>query len=117
MTRHIGYPEPGFYKVRLVRKGPEMPCIIWEDGAPPAWLEDPPTTRTLVPGIGFLSHFIPCLEKPRDLLDLWPGTRPIPEAECRHLVADAEWQRDFAPHMPLANPLRPVERAGLDLEP
>lgn len=99
-------PVPGFYSVRLVRKGPPVAARIdfkdgmWAvsiDGKPPAhapseqpWT-DPAMERVAMYGM------------------------PIPEAEYHYLLARAAHAREHDPTHPAANPEMPINL--IDMKP
>lgn len=106
--RYLERIEPGFWKMRLVRGGPEIPaCIRWihtthEPGEPNNAMERSP----------FLAAFI--AGEPVELLRVWDWrSDPITEADHNFRVAEAEWARagahTYARSEPLANPRKPVD--------
>jgi hypothetical protein len=90
-------PEPGFFSMRLVRKGWPVPCrIACDDGL---WTAEVDTTTT--------SHLDPVIAG-ADLI--WHHAKRITEAEYRYLVAI----RDTAPpDHPARNPRQPIRPATL----
>lgn len=104
----ISRPEPGFYKIRLVKGSPWAPVLIYQPcPVEPEcehfnWLD----RARARPHLDVLIDGQPTR---RSLLDLWPWCHPITEAEYRHMRDLAEWARQWAPHEPAANPAAPID--------
>ena len=96
--------DPGFYIVKLVKNGPEMPLHIWtvgriatrgKPGKPPVqWLERHARlgTETADP------------DNPR-----WVYAKPCSEKEYRLLLAKREWDQKHHPTSAGANPNQPID--------
>lgn len=94
--RVIDDPQPGFYRVRLCRGGPWVPCEIWHDG------------KVLHAYVGS-AHLTIAGHGSRDPFDLWPYAQPIEETHYRRMVERIErlfWQYPDAPE---CHPLEPVK--------
>lgn len=102
--RHIDTPQPGFWMVRLVKGGPEVPAAIqWEltrhePGNPTNRMERSPILTARIQG-----EIVPV-----EMVWLRRG-RPITEAEFRFQIADTEWAKTYAPAEPKANPKAPID--------
>lgn len=101
-TRDITAPQPGFWMVKLVKHGPEVPASIQrlpvadEPGNP---REDHST---------YLAAFIN--GEPVDTDHVWLRKgRAITEAEYRYQIADQRWCRANAPEQPKADPTKPID--------
>lgn len=112
MTARIDIPEVGFYWTRFVRGGPRIPARIWR----PCWCTvnggDDQAEHEWQPTCDRYPR-LRCLvgERERNALLAWPSLigRELPESEFRYLIAATRWEQTYAPHMPLANPTRPVD--------
>lgn len=105
-------PQPGFFRVRLVRRGPWVSAAIrricsctingGSDNARHEWRPDcdrfPP-----------LSCEVDGQERNDRLMSVWVFGRPISEKEFRYMRDAAAWDRTYAPDAPTANPLLPVD--------
>lgn len=87
-------PQPGFFLVRIVQKGPWVPAVIrQEDGQ----------LRAAILG------------NPADVYRVWDYGHPIARDDYDYLMADAAWCRRHAPDEPLANPDKPLaQRMSVD---
>lgn len=94
-------PQCGFFRRRLVKGGPLVPCQIW--------LDQPIDEET---GELIGDEVLRCEVdgRERDAVDEWSWicADPITEAEFRHMVDDAKWLRENKPGAPEANPMQPV---------
>ncbi len=99
MTRAIGSPEPGFFKVRNGKAGPWVPARIFRwchctiNGGDDNWAHAWEDTCDRFP------HELGAEidGKQVDLLRVWHSGREIPEAEYRYLKGDREWCHQHAP--------------------
>lgn len=110
-------PQPGFFKLRLVRQGPWVPAIIWQ---PCPMIEPEPLEATSDPADW--CHPTDPWRGPRwlrarigddeaDPLEVWMRGKRITAAEYHHRVALAAWATVWKPdEAPEANP-----RAKVDL--
>ena len=103
MTRAIASPEPGFFRMCLVRGGIWVAAIIWR----PCPLETNPETFQWIDRWPHLEAEID--GKPASVDRVWTSGRRIPIAEYLFLKADRAWARQHAPHLPEANPRKPVD--------
>ena len=97
-------PHCGWYKRKLVAKAVFVPARIWLDVPEHAIdaageLVDQPVMRCEVNG------------QPRDPFEQWQwlADKPISEAEFKYLTARNNWAGWYAPHLPEANPRKPVD--------
>lgn len=92
----------GFFKRRLVRGGPWVPCRIW------LYAETDDATGELVADEILQAE---CNGEYADPDDVWTyvAANPITEAEFRFLSATIEWSQTNAPHEPMANPRQAVD--------
>jgi len=96
-------PRAGFYRVRLVKGGVFVAVRLWFgqpiDPDRPRLLDRSWRWQALANGRAV----------PVDRV--WPRcvADPIDESEYRWLLCDRRWARRWAPHLPEADPLRPVD--------
>ena len=106
-------PQPGFYKLRLVRNGPFVGAVIFLPCPmvpvdpmidPAEWCQ--PLDR---------SRFIQALVdgKPWDPNKVWIFGRIITESEYRYLIDSATWDRTYQPDSPAATPRKAVDLAAM----
>ena len=98
--RYMEYPEPGFWMIKLVKRGPEVPAaIVLAPG-----MEErvgPPLKSWYV---AFISG------EPCAVDSVWfTRGREITRAEYDYQVADQRWCRENAPHLPKADPTVPID--------
>ncbi len=98
MTRRIDKPEPGHFKMRLVKQGPWVPALIYR----PCPLELEPETFQHIDRWPHLKAEIDGM--PASVDRIWTSGRDIPVAEYLFLKADRAWVRQYAPHLPEARP-------------
>ena len=98
-------PQPGFFLIRMMRRGPEVPARIWwstgtdEEGHP---LDRP------------LRLSAEIIDREVDPLEVWHRKRvPIPEQEFRYRRDLIRWARVHRPDMPECHPYRPVDMLRL----
>lgn len=106
--RRIDRPEPGHWAIRLVKGGPEVgACIRWEHTT-----AEPGRPTNMMDRSPFLAAYIN--GEPVALQDVWTRRgRHITPDEYRHLVTDRQWCATYAPHLPEANPRKPVDLRNL----
>jgi hypothetical protein len=97
-ARAVGQPEPGYFAIRLVRRGPRVPARICFDGV---------TWHAEVNGERFAGATDPAAA-PR-VFSIWHGGDFITEREYRHMLDMAAWARRHAPDHPAAKPNRPID--------
>ena len=94
--------ESGYFKTRLVNKGPWVPCRLWQDKV----LDD---DGNLISDVLYFASIdteeVDAYNPPR-----WPWVR-IEQDEYEHLILTAEWARQYLPNDPAANPRRPVSQS------
>jgi hypothetical protein len=102
-VRFIGEPQPGFFKLRLVRGGPWVsaaifyPCPI--EGHPEIfqWLDRPRRLAAEIDG------------HEADPMRVWLHGRMIPRSEYLFLRDDAQWAKRYAPNDPKARPKEAID--------
>lgn len=87
MKARTAEPQPGFFLVRTVQKGPWVPAVIRQYN-------------------GLLHAEI--LGRATDVYRVWDYGHPIARDDYDYLMADAAWCRRHAPDEPLANPDKPL---------
>lgn len=112
--RILGQPEPGYFVVRLVKRGPLVPAIIWrpcplilpellsDTPAPEDWCRPTERGRPLRARIG---------EEEVSPNVVWERGRRVPEAEYAYRAALGAWAKQHAPAAPEANPAERVDMA------
>jgi len=108
--RQMDVPQPGFFRLRLVRGGPWIPALIYapcpfdEDG----WPVDPYrapvgaqrwSLRALIGG------------RDDDPLRVWQYGQRCTAREYHKMVAAKTRAETYAPHEPEANPWHPIDLA------
>lgn len=97
----VNEPQPGYYRRRLVKDGPFVPCRIWVE-------EERDEAGDLIADQKFF-----CLVNGRaaDAFDQWSwlASHPISEADYEFMTEDADWCRKYAPDDPKANPTKPIK--------
>ena len=98
-ARSVADPEPGFFLVRLVRKGPVVPARIRHaDGM---W-------SALINGEAFGAASDPAAAA--RVFFIWHSGEEITEAEYQRRLIES---RDAPPDHPLANPDRPIDLTSM----
>lgn len=97
--RDVDHPEPGFYALRLVRKGPEVASTIeCVDGVWRATINgEPDGEDNIDPQIA------------SGVQRVWLWGRYIPESEYRYLLARHRHAVEHDPTSPYANPEKPID--------
>ncbi len=103
MTRAIGTPEPGFFRMKLTRGGIWVAAVIYR----PCRIEFEPETFQAVDRHYHLEAEID--GQPADVDRVWTSGRRVDMAEYLFLKDDRAWARQHAPHLPEANPRKPVD--------
>lgn len=107
----INEPVAGYYKRKLVSKGPWVPVRLFY--GPPV---DPETGDELDRSWRWQACIGDEIKAgDAEIADVWVAScrSPITEAEWRFLVADRQWATEHAPHLPEANPYRRIDLASL----
>lgn len=94
--RSIDKPEPGYFRLRLVRRGPWVPARIWLDHP-----TDPLTGGPLDRSVKLLAEID---GKPADIWKVWHWGRPIHVTEYNYLRGVTEWALVHGQDAPEANP-------------
>jgi hypothetical protein len=104
--RRIDRPEPGFFRLRLVKGGPFVPARLWI--GPPL---DPetrePLDRSPRPMVQ-IAHF-PATDRPDRVDRVWLYGERISVEAFEAMRLRAAWARLHQPDAPIANPLSPVD--------
>jgi hypothetical protein len=99
-------PEPGLFKLRLVRRGPWLPARIWwcdhEPGEPDNLLDTGPILVAEIAG------------QAADPLEVWEHGQRIEQVEYNHRLKVVVWATMHAPQEPEA---KPNERVDLRKHP
>lgn len=104
MTRVLGQYEPGWWAMKLVKKGVEVAaCIQYERTA-----AEPSNPDNLMDRSAILTARINGEIVPLDRVWLSRG-RQIDEAEYNWLLADRAWAKKYRPNSPEANPGRKID--------
>jgi hypothetical protein len=109
-------PVAGFYGVRLVRAGYEVPVRLWfgapvfdgeEQDRSPRWCVEVAGKTTRDDDDGLPEYLDP--------FDYWPwcARSPISAAEYAHRLRLMAWAEEHAPNHPAANPRRPIDVGAL----
>ncbi len=101
-ARQVDAPEPGFYRRRLVRRGPLVPCrITFENGVWRAQIG----REWGIPEADAL--------RAEHVIAIWHSGEIIDEDEHRYLLEVMSWVHTHAPDDPLAKPTQPVDLAKM----
>lgn len=96
------FPQAGFFRTRMVKGGPLVPCRIW-------------LIETFDPETGDLMADTECKAevngKEEDAYRIWSycADKPITEAEYRFMRSEAAWAKANAPSEPISNPTVAVD--------
>ncbi len=111
-AREMGKPECGHWLVILTRGGVPTPARIYiareaeHEGLP---IDPWPNSETRILGI-----FADIAGEPVDVDEVWlKRGQPITESEYRYRVADHDWAKRYAPHLPEADPRKAVRLADV----
>ncbi len=97
-----GYPQPGFFKTRLCKGGPWVPCRIWLCSPVDA-------NRELT-----APEFVKCEVNQREVRspDNWwlsLAKNPISQFEFHEMIKLIEWAGSNDPSNPVLNPRQPID--------
>jgi hypothetical protein len=109
-------PVAGYYGVRLVRGGYEVPVRLWfgapvldgeEQDRAPRWCVEVAGKTTKQDDDGLPEYLDP--------FDYWPwcARSPISAAEYGHRLRLMAWAAEHAPNHPAANPYQPIDVRNL----
>jgi len=101
--RRVDQPEPGLFKLRLVRGGPFVAAEIHRDDAG-RWI-------ATINGKAADGHPDPALAE--GVFRIWHYGIRISASEHAFLVERAAWARVHSPDNPEANPERPIRLGAL----
>ena len=99
--RAIVKPEPGWFRTRMVRKGPWVPARIYCEPA-----TDPLTGELMERPAMLLAEIN---GRPCEPERVWQFCWPITEDEYRFMLANIAWAEQHAPRDPAANPERAID--------
>lgn len=108
MTRAIGTPAPGFFRMRQVTGGVWVAALIYR----PCPIEFEPETFQAVDRHYHLEAEIN--SKPADFNRVWTSGRRVDMAKYLFLKDDRAWAREYAPHLPEAMPHKPVNVGAIE---
>ena len=115
-ARNIANPQPGFFRMRMVKGGVYVPARIflpcpmvvgdWTscDAHPDDWCMPMDRSRWLKGEINL---------RPADLWRVWGFGQPIPIEEFEFMVEVVRWAKVHAPESPEAKPWRPIDLRAL----
>lgn len=102
-SRNLNRPEIGFWMIKLVRNGPEVPASIqWERTE-----YEPGNSENRMERSAILTARIAGEIVPWERVWHTKGRR-ITAQEYAYRVADHKWAREHAPEEPTANPDKPI---------
>ncbi len=102
-SRRIDMPEPGMFRRRLVKGGPEVPCeITLQDGLWQALICGKPVGEAAADPVDAPGVF-----------DLWTSGVRISESEYRYLLELSAWAKTRQPDHPAANPGKAISLKSL----
>lgn len=114
--RFAGYPEPGYFRLRLVKRGPWVPALIWQPcpmvipvpleltPAPEDWCRPAERSRPLRATIG-TSEANP--------FEVWISGYFITAQEYLYRLDLQKWATRHAPRQPEAKPKQSVDLTDL----
>ena len=109
-ARQIGTPEPGWFRMRLVKGGPMVGAQIRREPT------RDPETGELLDRSWFWSAFIngemvgdPGPQPSDAVYRIWTSGERIHPAEHDYLIANARWTEQHAPDEPAAQPGKPID--------
>lgn len=108
-------PVAGFYARRLVRKGIEVPAMVWFGQPVIEGERQDRSPRWCIAIDGASDRFDKeqgC-RVPLDAHDFWPLGKRVSHTEYAFLRRRARWAREHAPDHPAANPRKPVDLGAL----
>lgn len=100
--RPVDRPEPGFFRMKLIRGGPFVAARIGHDTA--GWWAE-------IDGQRYAPHPDPAHAEA--VYRVWHGGHVIPEAEYQHLLAVRGWAEREMPTHPVTHPREPIDDAAL----
>jgi hypothetical protein len=96
--RAVDKPEPGFFRTRLIRKGPYVPARI--EHGPKGW-------RATINGRAFDWHHDPVHAE--GVFRIWLGGVEIDQPTYDYMIARVSYFERVDPQHPAANPTTPVD--------
>jgi hypothetical protein len=97
-TRRVDLPEPGWFKLRLVKGGPYVPAMITREwGQWGAIIDGQPG-----------NIFAPDPVLATDVFRIWHSGIRIEHAEYLHMLEVSRWAKEHAPDDPAADPTKPI---------
>lgn len=104
-SRNISRPEPGYFRLRLVKGGPLVGAqIAYAPTRDP--ITDEPLDRSWYWSAIVNGEQIgePSVRPGDQVFRIWESGDRIDEAEYSYMIASARWASEYAPDEPLANP-------------
>lgn len=118
--RDITRPEPGYFRMRLVKGGPWVAARIWRpchcsiNGAENDLADSGFDVHEWLPTCDrFGPLAAECNGKEVEPGWVWERGQHISEHEYKFLVQDAAWAKAHAPDDPMANPTKPIDLNAL----
>jgi hypothetical protein len=109
-SRNIARPEPGYFRMRLVKGGPLVGARIVYQPTPD------PETGDLLDRSWYWSAVVnderigdPCVRPSDAVFRIWESGERIDEPEYAYLIASARWASEFAPDDPMARPREKID--------
>lgn len=102
--RSVDTPEPGFFRMRLVRGGPWVAAELRRD-ADGAW-------TALIDGVPSQPSS-PDPAVAADVFRIWHGAEAVTASEHAYLIERAAWARQHSPDSPEATPRQPIRLGRL----
>lgn len=100
--RAVGKPEPGYFRMRVIRKGPWVPAAIFHiDGIWSACIDGETGSAHEDPG------YADCVFR------VWLGGRRISRSEYDHMLATKAWAAEHATYHPSVNVRKPLDVSKL----
>ena len=108
--RNIGQPEPGFFKMRLVRGGVYVGAKIeYGPGLDPESGEPLDRSYQWYGEINGKAVSSPSPDPAEaEVFDIWIHGKPITENEYKYLIDDREWASNHAQQSPEAQPRQKI---------
>lgn len=101
--RQIDDPQPGFFRMRLVKGGPYVPAAIKKDGD---------MFYAEIDGQAFSAHHDPL--KAHKVMDIWFSGREITKHEYEFMLAKSSFYKATDHKHPVSNPEKKINLEEFD---